>query len=53
LNLSFLVCFQVVSNSEDQNQLNNQPNMENPTNDVDFLVDHEGHQETLMEEMTL
>lgn len=25
----------------------------NPTNDVDFLVDHEGHQEALMEEMTL
>ncbi len=27
--------------------------MENPTDDVDFLVDHEGHQEILMEEMTL
>ncbi len=38
---------------EDQNQFDSQPNMENPIDDVDFLVDHEGHQEALMEEMTL
>lgn len=38
---------------EDQNQLDSQLNMENPIDDVDFLIDHEGHHEPLMEEMTL
>jgi hypothetical protein len=28
---------------EDQNQLDSPSNMENPTDDVDFSVGHEGH----------
>jgi hypothetical protein len=34
---------------EDQNQLDNQLKMENPTNDLDFSVGHKGHQEALLE----
>lgn len=38
---------------EDQNQLDSQLGMENPTYDVDFSIGHEGHQEVLMEEIFL
>jgi len=36
-----------------QSQPNSQSNMGNLTNDVDFSIDHEGHQKDLMEEIIL